>query len=115
MLVARQRLDQALLHNILGEMLVSQALSSKCHKSLEIPDDRTFDAGHAMKLASALSRANTFEESLSTVRQQSLRSNSRMRLMNPSRSPRCAELTMRFSLLFESLPEQGRRMGGKRI
>lgn len=44
--IGRQRFDQTLLHDILGQMMIAKATASKIDERLEILDDRIFNVGH---------------------------------------------------------------------
>ena len=44
--VGGQRFDQALLDDVLGEMVIAKAVSSKCHEHLEILENCIFYARH---------------------------------------------------------------------
>jgi len=60
--VGRQRFDQAVLDDIFGQMVIAQALSSKCHEHLEILENCIFKATHSGEPSScAILRKQTFE------------------------------------------------------
>jgi len=49
--VGGQRFDQALLHDIFGQMVIAKAISSKRHESLEVPDDCILNACHGCEVS----------------------------------------------------------------
>lgn len=62
MAVCRQRFDQALLHDIFGQMVIPKAISSKCHEHLEILENCIFNACHGDEVNSCATLCKqTFE------------------------------------------------------